>query len=176
MVTEFKRIQLLRGAFAEWRTGPGASVVPLIGELAAAFMGATAPNKARLYAGDGSFAMSAGVPLSIPEVRIIGNSGVMFLPTTQLQGLQVCWGTEDAAGAPHFTVSYPDSASFLGNPTIIPSYRSIADVNAFARITILSNTGFSVSLLDFTGTPLAPGDAELEWFCIGAALNPGYET
>lgn len=176
MTTEFKRIQLLRGLFADWTAGAGASVVPLVGELATALLGATAPNKARLYVGDGSFSMNSGVPLSIPEIRIIGQSGVVFLPTSQASGLQFCWGTEDAAGAPHFSVLYPGPSTFIGNPTIVPSYRSIADVNAFARITILSNTGFSVSLLDFSGSPLLPGDAELEWFAIGPALNPGYET
>ena len=98
------------------------------------------------------------------------------MPTTQLAGIAFAWGTEPAGDGPHFSVTFPFGFTFQGNPTIVPAYRSVADVNAFVRITILSPTGFSASLLDGSGNPLQPGDAELEWFVVGPALNPGYET
>ena len=176
MTTEFRRIQHLRGAFADWAAAPGNAVVPLIGELAMSFMGATAPNKARVFAGDGSFSMGSGIPLSIPEVRISGLTGVAFLPTTRLAGIQLAWGTEPASGAPNFTITYPFGATFQGNPMIQARPHAIADVNSIARLTVVSNAGFSSSILLLNGNPVGANDAELYWFAMGPALNPGYET
>ena len=179
MVTEFKRIQHLRGTFAEWSMSPGDGVAPLAAEIAVAFMaGGGAPNAARLFVGDGSFAMNAGVPLSVPEVRTVGaDHGSIFIPTSKLAGLTVCWGQEAENLAPNFTVVYPSAVVYTVEPIVLLQYREVADVSCIARISgAPSVTGFGASILDLGGTPIASGEARLNWIVIGTSLNPGYET
>lgn len=179
MVKEFKRMQTLRGTFAEWSSSPGDLVVPLAGEIATALMeGGSAPNKLRLFGGDGSFAMNAGVPLSIPEVRFVGlDHGVMFFPTSKQAGFQLCWGQEAENFCPNFSVTYPLGAVFSADPIILFQYAEVADVSAIARLTTAAPlASFTCTLLDLSGTPLLVNDSKLNWCAIGTALNPGYEV